>query len=61
MNFKLGNFLLAGSIGILIVTIADYLFYGEFSVRGLVISVVTVLIMYLLLLVFQYQKKKKNS
>ena len=61
MNFKLGNFLLAGFIGILIVTIADYLFYGEFSVRGLVISVVTVLIMYLLLLVFQYQKKKKNS
>lgn len=61
MNFKLGNFLLAGFIGILIVTIADYLFYGEFSVRELVISVITVLIMYLLLLVFQYQKKKKNS
>lgn len=61
MNFKLGNFLFAGFIGILIVTIADYLFYREFSVRGLVISVVTILIMYLLLLVFQYQKKKKNS
>lgn len=61
MNFKLGNFLLGGFISILIVTIADYLFYREFSFRGLVISVVTVLIIYLLLLVFQYQKKKKNS
>ncbi|VEI05150.1 hypothetical protein [Kurthia zopfii] len=61
MKYSLGNLLIGGFVGILIVTFAEYLFYGEFSTRGLIISIFTVLLIYLAIFIFQYQKKVQKS
>lgn len=57
MDFKLGNVLLGGLIGVLVVTIAEYLFYSNFSIRVLMVQIATVLIIYFLFFLFSYKKK----
>lgn len=61
MKYSLGNLLIGGFIGILIVTFADYFFSEEFSSRGLFIAIFTVLLIYLAIFIFQYQKNVKKS
>lgn len=57
MDFKLGNVLLGGLICVLVVTIAEYLFYSNFSIRVLMVQITTVLIIYFLFFLFSYKKK----
>ena len=61
MKSSLSNFLIGGFIGIVVVVFADYLFYGEFSIRGFIVPLFTVLIIYLILLIFQNKKKKNRG
>lgn len=60
MNFKLGNVLVGGFTGIVFVTLANYLFYDEFTIRGLLLQFATVFIIGFIIWAFQYKKKQLN-